>query len=346
MRDRTVRIGIVGAGSNTVARHIPGLLACEDVELISVCNRTRESSQRVADAFGIPNVYNHWQALVKASDTNAIVIGTWPYLHCPITLAALSAGKHVLCEARMAMNAEEARRMLEAAEARPHLVTQVVPSPFTLGVDSAVKHLENQGHFGDILAIDVRAVTGSFVDTEAAMDWRQDREYSGQNIMTLGIWYEAIMRWAGEATRVYALGRTVVRQRHDPQSRAMRTTDIPEHLDVVAEMACGAQAHFLISTVAGLTPANEVCVWGSRGTVCFRDGALFSGRSGATALEPIAIPDEEQGGWRVEEEFVNAIRGKEHVTLTTFEDGLKYMQFTQAVNLSLQRKRPGEVPQE
>ena len=50
-------------------------------------------------------------------DIDAIVIGTWPYLHCPITLAALEAGKHVLTEARMSMNAAEAHRMLAAAAA-------------------------------------------------------------------------------------------------------------------------------------------------------------------------------------------------------------------------------------
>jgi len=344
MRDHKIRIGIVGAGRNTVARHIPGLRACEDVELISVCNRTRESTQHVADEFGIPNVYNHWQALVKASDTNAIVVGTWPYLHCPVTLAALSAGKHVLCEARMAMNADEAQRMLEAAEARPHLVTQLVPSPFTLGVDSTIKHLENQGYLGKILAVDVRAIDGSFLDPDAPMSWRQDREYSGRNIMTLGIWYEAVMRWVGEATRVQAMGQTFVPQRRDSQSRAMKTTDMPEHLDVIAEMACGAQAHFLISKVGGLTPASEAHVWGSRGTVCFRDGELYGGQPGAPALQKISIADEDCAAWRVEEEFVNAIQGKEHVALTTFEDGVKYMQFTEAVNLSLERRKPVDLP--
>lgn len=344
MRDHTIRIGIVGTGSNTVARHIPGLRACENVELVSVCNRTRESSQRVAGQFGIPNIYNHWQELVKASDTNAIVIGTWPYLHCPVTLAALSAGKHVLCEARMAMNAEEARRMLDAAEARPGLVTQIVPSPFTLGADSTIKHLENQGYFGKILAIDVRSMDGAFLDPDAPMDWRRDPEYSGRNIMTLGIWYEAIMRWVGEATRVQAIGRTFAPQRHAPDSRTMRTTDIPEHLDVTAAMACGAQAHFQISTVAGLSPANEACIWGSAGTVRFRDGALYGGQPGDAELAEIPIAAGERAAWRVEEAFINAIRGQERVTLTTFEDGLKYMQFTEAVNLSIERGKPVDLP--
>src|SRR5687767_9920795 len=136
MSDATIRVGIVGAGANTRARHIPGLQAIPGVEIRSVCNRSRESSRRVAERFGIPKIHDHWQELAGDPETDAIVIGTWPYLHCPVTLATLAADKHVLCEARMAMNAREARAMRDAARAKPHLVAQVVPSPFTLGVDA------------------------------------------------------------------------------------------------------------------------------------------------------------------------------------------------------------------
>ena len=118
----TIRIGIVGAGANTVAKHIPGLQGIDGCQIVSVCNRSHESSERVARQFGIPTIYDSWQELVAAPDTDAIVIGTWPYLHCPITLAALQAGKHVLTEARMSMNAAEAHQMRDAAQKHPKLV--------------------------------------------------------------------------------------------------------------------------------------------------------------------------------------------------------------------------------
>src|SRR5919199_5996840 len=111
MSDGTIRIGLVGAGGNTIARHIPGLQAIDGVDLVSVCNRSRASSEQVARRFGIPHIYDTWQELIAAPDTGAIVIGTWPYLHARATLAALGSGKHVLCEARMAMDAREAYAM-------------------------------------------------------------------------------------------------------------------------------------------------------------------------------------------------------------------------------------------
>ena len=86
-----IRIGIVGAGANTRSRHIPNLKSQTGVEIVSVCNRSAESSDRVAKEFGIPRVCQHWKELVESSDIDAVVIGTWPYLHCPVTLAALAA---------------------------------------------------------------------------------------------------------------------------------------------------------------------------------------------------------------------------------------------------------------
>src|SRR5436190_1949719 len=119
MAHGNLRIGLIGAGGNTRLRHIPGLRALPEVELLAVCNRRPSSSAAIAREFGIPRVYAQWQEVVADPDVDAVVIGTWPYLHCPITLAALNAGKHVMTEARMALNAEEAHRMLAASREHP-----------------------------------------------------------------------------------------------------------------------------------------------------------------------------------------------------------------------------------
>lgn len=342
MSDEPLRVGIVGAGANTTARHIPGLQAFDDVQIVGVSNRSRASSERVAQRFGIPRVYETWQELVAAPDTNAIVIGTWPYLHCRVTLAALAANKHVLCEARMAMNVSEARAMRAAAQARPHLVAQVVPSPVTLRVDATVQRLIADGFLGDILAIRVRD-GNNFLNAEAELGWRQDADLSGVNMLSLGIWYEALLRWVGEATRVMAMGKTFVRMRKDGEGR-LRAVRVPEHVDVVADLACGAQAHFGMSSVTGLAGPSEVSLFGSAGTLRFSGDKLSGGQRDAAALQEIAIPDDQAGRWRVEEEFVNAIRGQEAVAHTTFDDGVKYMDFTEAVARSIMEARAVSLP--
>lgn len=333
MASETVRVGIIGAGRNTKSRHIPGLQAIENVEIIGVCNRSQESSQRVADEFGIPKIYNHWQDAIDDNETNAIVIGTWPYMHCRATVSALMANKHVMCEARMAMNAREAHAMRLMARRKSKLIAQIVPSPMTLRVDNTIKRLIAEGYLGDVLAVEVRA-GGAFLDTETPLQWRQDFDLSGLNIMSMGIWYEALMRWVGEATRISAMGNTFVKMRPD-EDGVVRSVRIPEHIDIIGELACGAQLHMQISAVTGLAGVPEVFIFGSLGTLRFSGNKLYGGQKGDEALGEIDIPSEEEGGWRVEEEFVNAIRGEETITHTDFDTGVKYMEFTEAVSRSM-----------
>ena len=333
MTSETVRVGIIGAGRNTKSRHIPGLQAIENVEIIGVCNRSQESSQRVADEFGIPKIYDNWQDAIADKETNAIVIGTWPYMHCRATVAALMANKHVMCEARMAMNAREAHAMRMIARQKSQLTAQIVPSPMTLRVDNTLKRHIADRYIGDVLAIEVRA-GGAFLDSETPFQWRQDFDLSGLNIMSMGIWYEAIIRWVGEATKVIAMGKTFVKMRPDAEN-VMRAVRIPEHIDVVGELACGAQLHMQISAVTGLVGAPEVLIFGSQGTLRFSGNKLYGGQKNDDTLNEIDIPTEEEGAWRVEEEFVNAIRGEEVITHTDFDTGVKYMEFTEAVTRSM-----------
>src|SRR5437660_11647062 len=147
---KRIRVGLIGAGANTRSRHIPGLLAIAGVELTAVCNRRPESTQAIAREFKVSRLYETWEQLVADPDLDAVVIGTWPYLHCPITVAALQAGKHVLTAARLSMNAAEAHHMLAIAKQHARLITQVVPSPFGLKGHGLMKQLMTAGYLGDL----------------------------------------------------------------------------------------------------------------------------------------------------------------------------------------------------
>ena len=92
-----LRIGFIGAGGNTRLRHIPGFMKCEGVEPVVLCNRSMESSQKVAEEFGVPRVAGDWREIVQDPRVDAVCIGTWPNTHAEMTVAALEAGKHVLC---------------------------------------------------------------------------------------------------------------------------------------------------------------------------------------------------------------------------------------------------------
>ena len=139
------------------------------------------------------------------------------------------------------------------------------------------------------------------------------------------------MRWIGPASSVTALSRVNVKSRLD-DSGARRHITIPDQLEILAEMASGPITRMRVSTVLGFSPADSVWLFGTEGTLHL-DGesmTLRGGRRGDSEMSEIDVPEELQGGWRVEEEFVNAIRGVEEVTHTSFEDGVRYMEFTEA----------------
>ena len=96
-----IRVGVVGAGGIVTSTHIPGLRRMPGVEIVAVANRSLESSRRAATELNIPRAYADWEQLLKADGIDAVLIGTWPYMHRAITLAALESGRHVLCQARM-----------------------------------------------------------------------------------------------------------------------------------------------------------------------------------------------------------------------------------------------------
>ena len=110
-----VRVGIIGAGKVAQDRNIPRLKNVSGVRVTHAWSRTPETARGAAARFDIPVVVGDWREIVDSPDIDAVVVATPPVLHLPATLAALDAGKHVLCQARMARNLAEARRMCEAA---------------------------------------------------------------------------------------------------------------------------------------------------------------------------------------------------------------------------------------
>ena len=335
-----LRIGLVGAGANTRSRHIPGLLAQPNVELVAVCNRRPESTAAVAREFSIERTYARWEDLVADPNIDAIVIGTWPYLHCPITIAALAAGKHVLTEARLAMNAAEAHHMLKTGRQHSTLVTQVVPSPFGFKGHQVMKELIAAGYLGELREMHVCHFNAALADADSPLSWRQDAALSGFNVLTLGIIHETVMRWAPPPILVQAQVHAHLATRVDPQVGLRRAVGTPDSVQVLAVLADGARASYHFSGASPFGQTAGVQFFGSDGVLCYdlltdriRGASRRSGHAPlrADALEEIAIPADKARGWTVEADFIAAIREARPIEFTTFESGVAYMEFTEAV---------------
>ena len=347
MAQKPVRMGIVGAGANTRSRHIPGFRAMDGVTITCVANRTLESSQKAATELGIPKAHADWRAVVESSDVDAVMIGTWPNTHCEITLAALAAGKHVLTEARMACDLAEARKMLAAAQAHPKQISMVVPSPFGLTVDPAIQYLISHNFLGHIRELVVISADNTFWDYSKPLHWRQDANISGKNILTMGIMHETLLRWAPPPTRVFAQTAVLEPTRPIPAEGRIAPVTVPDSVQIVTHLEGGGRGMYHFSGIAMHGPGKQIYLYGSRGTVRVDFGekeTVFVGPMDYPELKPAEIPAEQLSHWRVEEEFINAIRGIEPVKLNDFATAVKYMEFTEAVALSAERDVPIHLP--
>ncbi len=344
MATSPLRVGLIGAGANTRARHIPGLRALPQVEIVAVCNRRPESTAAVARDYGIPRTCEQWQDVVGADDVDAVVIGTWPYLHCPITLAALAAGKHVLTEARLALNAAEAHRMLAAARRHPNLVCQVVPSPYGLRGHAVVLDLLGGGFLGELREVHVCNLNGALADPAAPLSWRQDGALSGYNMLTLGIVHETLLRWVPPPVRVLAQAHAFTPTRIDPSSGVRRPVGTPDSVQVLAELENGARAVYHFSGAVPYGQEAAIRLYGTEGVLQYDLNAdLVRGASrtrgatpGTQALEEIPIAPDRAMEWRVEADWVESIRTGAPVRFTDFATGVAYMEFTEAVARSAQ----------
>ena len=351
MENGIIRVGLIGAGANTRLRHIPGLREQEGVEIVAVANRSRASGEAIASEYEIPTVYDNWMELMEADDIDAVCVGTWPYMHRTLVLSALENDKHVLTEARMSMDAQEAHEMLDASRQFPHLVTQIVPAPATLQVDQTIQELIADGYCGQLLKLRVSDGHGradrsdTFMNTEGPLHWRQNRLLSGYNIMGMGIWYESLMRYVGPATKVMAMTRVFTNQRKD-ENGVLQGVTVPDHVSVICEFASGVQADLSWSTVTGLQTGAELWIFGSDGTIKV-EGPPFDkvsvGKNGDKELKDHPIADDKRGKWQVEEDFITSIRGAP-VTLTPFDVGVQYMEFTEAVTRSSQTGQAVYLP--
>jgi predicted dehydrogenase len=312
-----------------------------------VCNRTPQSTKRVSREFEIPETFDRWQDLVADDRIDAVMIGTWPNMHCEVTCAALAAGKHVLTEARMARNLEEARRMLKAAREHPELVKQIVPSPFGLMCGPFVQALIRDRFLGELREMVVLGADDLFWDYSTPLHWRQDRDISGVNILGLGILHETALRWAPPPVRVFAQSTIFEPQRPNLMTSNYSDVTVPDSVQIVTQLDGGGRGLYHISGITLFGPGKQIHLYGSRGTIRVEFGPVervLVGHYGDAALRPVDIPEGQRGRWRVEEEFVGAIRGEEEVTLTDFVTGETYMQFVEAVSRSSASGTAVELP--
>jgi predicted dehydrogenase len=331
MSDKSIGIGFIGAGGIARTRHIPGLKALDGIKLVAVANRSIESGSKAAAEHGFAHVYTDWRQVVDDPEVDAVFICTQPYTHTEMTLYALSKGKHVFSQARMALDLEDARRM-KAGDDQSSLTTMLCPPPHYMKVEPAVLQLLKDGAVGQVRHVSLSHATGIYIDPNTPLHWRQRADLQGINLLDVGIMAEVLQKWFGPVASLSAIGKTWTSSR-PADTDGKTNVDLADSTTIIGELSSGATLTCLFSAgVKGSSPT--ITIHGSEGTLtCHANEAKLLLDKGRGA-EEIVIPAERQGGWTVEKDFIDAIR-ENRKGYPSFVEGFRYMAFTQAVTDSM-----------
>ena len=342
-----VRIGIVGAGGWTVNRMLPGFQKAGEVT--AVANRNRANAERVADQFGIENVLDDWGQVIAHADVDAVFIGTAPNLHKEVTLAALEAGKHVLCQTRIATSAADAREMYEAAQkarSRGVQTMLVPPGPFYRG-RRYITHLVTSGAIGELRHVQAFNQNASMADSSTPLSQgRNNLElYGPYNAAQLGLTYDVLVPWAGHAKRVLAQRAFFTPERPETPGGPMARTPYPDEVTAISENEGGAVVTNVLNWAAHFAE-SRMELYGSEGTIVYkqRGDVMLMGRKGDDALQQLEIPPDYDGVWLVEDEFIRLCRGEIDEPSFAFYDGVKNMEYLEAAYKSAVEGRWVEIP--
>src|SRR6266699_3889752 len=113
---KQIGIAIIGCGGITLQNHLPGLALCPEARVVALCDSDAATLQKASEQTGVKITATKYEEIAKRDEVDAVIVATPNFLHAPIALTAIAAGKHVLCEKPLAMSCAEAKRMADAAD--------------------------------------------------------------------------------------------------------------------------------------------------------------------------------------------------------------------------------------
>ena len=268
MTGSTVGVGVIGTGFGaTVA--VPSFAGVAGADVVAIAGRRREAAEQTAARFGVPFATDDVGRLLERDDVDLVFVTTPPHLHCETVLAALDAGKHVLCEKPFGLTPTESLDMVQRAQGRSllHFLD------FEFRTDDARRELGRvirDSDLGEVRQVAITAMVAGLRFPVMNRDgWWQRRELGGGWLGAMGSHYiDALRVWFGEIRSVSA----------HLETRRTHLADAPDAPPITADD--GFVARFV-------TESGVVCVVSTASSV----GASFGprvelyGTAGAAVLE-------------------------------------------------------------
>lgn len=328
-------MGIIGAGGIAQSRHIPAFLELQDkVELTAVHDMNEQRASEVAEKYGIPYVFKNYHDLFKEVD--AVAICTPNKFHCEISVAALEAGVHVLCEKPMAITTAECERMVEASKkAGKHLLIGY-HYRYTEAGQLAKKAVMNN-EIGDPLVVRVQAlrrrkVPGWGVFTNKDLQGGGSLIDFGCHMLDLAIWL------LGEQEPVELMGTTYNRLSKSPNQINdwgifdHQTFEVDDHVSSYMTFENGISLQFECSWAANIKEDKiHLSVSGSDGGLNVYPFELYQPRLGKMMESSTeAKHNETAAGLAQAKNFVESCLGEAELVVKP-EEAMKVSQIIEAI---------------
>ncbi len=290
-----VRVGIIGTSWWADSMHLPGLKSHPRAELGAICGRNRERAEEMAKKYDIPGVFTDYREMIEKADLQALVVSVPDDLHHPVTIEALDAGLHVLCEKPLALNAGQAGEMYEKAESAgvKHMVL------FTyrwMPHYRYLKELIDEGYIGRCFHVHFHYLAGSNRNANR-YKWRYDRGRANGVLGDLGSHIIDMVQWCvGDIVKVNA-HLAVFSELPGPEGQTLDPATDSAMLNVTFQN--GAQGSLHASNVALIgdkRQAHYLALHGDSGAL-EGDFALGTGteirgaRADGNEFKPLSIPD-------------------------------------------------------
>jgi predicted dehydrogenase len=289
---KTVGVAMIGCGGIALQNHLPGFALCPQAKVVALCDTNQAVLERAKQETGITAAFTDWPDVLKHPGVDAVVIATPNFTHAPIALAAIAAGKHVMCEKPISMNLVEARAMLQAAQARG-LVNMTA---FTYRFVPAMRwmtHLVKSGFIGQPYHFRAQR----FQDWgDRNLAWRQVKKLAATG--ELGDMLSHRIDFAH--LLMGPIQRLVARLKIFLPTRGGQPSDLDDWVSILADFKTGATGVLESSKLAtgrgegGRSP--DVCeVNGSEGTLIYtltKPNELQVGKKGGSGLETRPVPEE------------------------------------------------------
>lgn len=354
MTDQKIRAAVIGA-SFAKQGYLPAMRTIPDVEIVAIASARLSSAQGVAAEFNIPHAYDNWQQMLDSHALDLVGIATPTLYHAPMTLAAIARGAHVICEKPMAMNADEARQMLESAQAkaRVHLIGHELRfNPNR----KKIRHLIESGYIGQVRHVNIVNISATWGDPASRPrgDWWSDAAMGGGRLGANGSHQLDLIRfWLGDIGAISGQMATMVPNRTDKTTGEPWTATADDQVSFTAEMHNGAIVSVFLSGAARHGIGNHVQIFGAEGTIKLSDSdeKLLVAKAGEefadlSESDPNAnLPGVLKGIWNVSfvglmQEACAAIRaGRQPTWGATFADGWQCQRAMDAVRESWATRR-------